>query len=62
MRNLLRPVRRILAAPWQSLLTWMAQGAIADGCTASVIRAGQGAGPFLSGALARRMEETEAAP
>jgi hypothetical protein len=57
MRNPLRAVRRPLAAPWQSLLTWMARGALEDGCTPEVIRAGQGAGPFLSEALARRMAE-----
>jgi len=49
-------MRRLLARPWQSFLTWTARAALADGCTPETIREGQGAGP-LSGALARRMEE-----
>lgn len=53
-------MRGFLARPWNSFLTWMAQGALEDGCIPETIRAGQGAGP-LSNALADRMAEIEAA-
>jgi hypothetical protein len=52
-------MRDLLARRAQSLLTWMARAALADGCTPETIRDGQGAGP-LSGALAGRMAEIEA--
>lgn len=55
-------MRGLLGRLADGLLDHWARAQLGDGTTPGILRDGQGAGPFLSGLLADRMERIGGAP